>query len=154
EEIVVLLDVLAVVALAAGQAKEPLLEDEVLAVPEGQTEAEALPVVGDAEQAILTPAVDQGAGVVVRERVPCLSVRRIVLAHRAPLALGKIRTPAVPAGPPLVRLGKSAALRIGMAVGGRHGMSILQSGRSWCRVHPRKPPCAGVGGSAWDAPRA
>ena len=45
---VVLLHVLAVVPLAVGQAEEPLLEDRVLPVPQGQREAEALLVVGDA----------------------------------------------------------------------------------------------------------
>jgi len=39
---VVLLDVLAVVALVAGDAEQALLEDGVAAVPEGQREAEPL----------------------------------------------------------------------------------------------------------------
>ncbi len=37
---VVLLDVLAVIALAAGEPEEPLLEDRIAPVPEGQREAE------------------------------------------------------------------------------------------------------------------
>ena len=62
---VVLLDVLAVVALAVGQAEQAFLEDRVLAVPEGQGEAEPLLVVGDAGQAVLAPAVGARAGLVV-----------------------------------------------------------------------------------------
>ena len=62
---VVLLDVLAVVALAVGQAEQPLLEDRVLAVPQGQREAEPLLVVGDAGQAVLAPAIGARAGLVV-----------------------------------------------------------------------------------------
>ena len=54
---VVFLDVLAVVAFAVGQAEQPLLQDGVLAVPQGQREAEPLPVVGEACQAVLAPAV-------------------------------------------------------------------------------------------------
>ena len=62
---VVLLDVLAVIALAVGQAEQPLLEDRVLAVPQGQREAEPLLVVGDAGQAVLAPAIGARAGLVV-----------------------------------------------------------------------------------------
>ena len=54
---VVLLDVLAVVPLAVGQSEEPLLEDRILPVPQGQREAEALFVIGDAGQAVFAPAV-------------------------------------------------------------------------------------------------
>ena len=54
---VVLLDVLAVVPLAVGQAEEPLLEDRILPVPQGQREAEALLVVRDAGQAVFAPAI-------------------------------------------------------------------------------------------------
>jgi hypothetical protein len=39
---VVLLDVLAVIALAVGEAEQALLEDRILAVPQGQGEAEPL----------------------------------------------------------------------------------------------------------------
>jgi hypothetical protein len=54
---VVLLDILAVVAFAVGQAEEPFLQDGVLAVPQRQGEAETLVVVRDAGQAVLAPAV-------------------------------------------------------------------------------------------------
>jgi hypothetical protein len=53
---VVFLDVLAVVPLAVGQPEEPLLEDRVLTVPQGEREAEELPVVGNARQPVLAPA--------------------------------------------------------------------------------------------------
>ena len=45
---VVFLDVLAVIAFAVGQAEQPFLEDGILAVPQGQREAEPLLIVGDA----------------------------------------------------------------------------------------------------------
>ena len=67
---VVLLHVLAVVAFAVGQPEEPLLEDRILAVPQGQREAEALLVVGDAGEAVFAPAVGARAGLVVGEVVP------------------------------------------------------------------------------------
>jgi len=53
---VVFLNVLAVIALAVGQAEQALLEDRVLAVPEGQREAEPLLVVGNPRQTVFTPA--------------------------------------------------------------------------------------------------
>jgi len=70
---VVLLDVLSVVALAVGQAEEALLEDGILAVPEGQGEAEDLTVVRDPCQAVLTPAVGPRPGLIVAEVVPCVT---------------------------------------------------------------------------------
>ena len=93
---VVLLDVLAVVALAVGEAEEPLLEDGVLAVPQGQREAEVLPVVGEAGQAVLAPAVGARAGLVVREVVPGVAALAVVLAHRAPLPLAEVGPPLLP----------------------------------------------------------
>ena len=92
----VLLGVLAVVALAVGQPEEALLEDRVLAVPERQREAQPLAVVGHARDPVLAPAVRARAGLIVREGVPRVAVCRVVLAHRAPLALGQIRPPRLP----------------------------------------------------------
>jgi hypothetical protein len=54
---VILLDVLAVVPFAVVDAEQPLLQDGVLAVPQGQCEAELLEVVGDCSQTVLAPAV-------------------------------------------------------------------------------------------------
>ena len=93
---VVLLDVLAVIALAVGQAEEALLEDRVLAVPQGQGEAKPLLVVGDAGQAVLPPAVGARAGLVVGEVVPGVAALAVVLAHRAPLALAEVGPPRLP----------------------------------------------------------
>ena len=54
---VIFLHVLAMIALAVGQPEEPLLEDRVLPVPEGQCKAEVLLVIGNAGNAVLAPAV-------------------------------------------------------------------------------------------------
>ena len=54
---VVLLDVLAPVALVARQAECALLQDRVLAVPEGQREAQILGPVAESPEAVLAPAV-------------------------------------------------------------------------------------------------
>ena len=101
---VVFLDVLAVIALAVGQAEQALLEDRVLAVPEGQREAEPLLVVGDAGQAVFAPAVGARAGLVVGEVVPGVAALAVVLADRAPLAFAQVRSPLLPGNGSLASL--------------------------------------------------
>src|SRR5262245_57081541 len=93
---VIFLDILAMVALRAGQAEQPLLEDRVLPVPERQREAEPLPVVADADQPLLVPAGGPRTGVVVRKVVPGAAVWAVVLAHGAPSALAQVWPPALP----------------------------------------------------------
>src|SRR5207247_6842843 len=51
---------------------------------------------GQPEEPVLAPAVGAAARVVVGEVVPGGAVGRVVLAHRAPLALGQVRPPALP----------------------------------------------------------
>jgi hypothetical protein len=111
---VVVLDVLAVVALRASEAEEPLLQDRVLLVPEGQREAEALMVVRDPKEPVLAPAVRAGAGVVVREGIPGGPARRVVLADRAPLPLREVGPPPPPVGLPGLCLREPSLFR-------RHG---------------------------------
>src|SRR5436309_9832811 len=90
---VVLLDVFAVVALGPGEAEQPLLQDRIVAVPEGQGEAETAVVVGDPAEAVLAPAVGARPGVAGGEGAPGVAVGAIVFAHRAPLALGELGPP-------------------------------------------------------------
>jgi hypothetical protein len=93
---VVLLDVFSVVPLAVGEAEHPLLEDGVALVPEGEGEAQALLVVGDPAEAVFAPPVGPGPGLVVREVVPGVSVRAVVLADRPPLPLAEVGAPLLP----------------------------------------------------------
>ncbi len=98
EVVVELLHVLAVVALVPGEAEDPLLQDRVLPVPERERETQDLVPVGDARDPVLVPAVGARAGVVVGQVLPGGSEVGVVLAHRAPGALGEIRPPALPVG--------------------------------------------------------
>src|SRR5262249_33999211 len=91
-----LLDILAVVSFIVGQTEEALLKDRVLTIPQRQRYAEALLVVADPRNAILAPAVDAAAGVVVSEVVPGGAVGAVVLADCAPLALAQVRPPLLP----------------------------------------------------------
>ena len=53
-------------------------------------------VVADAGEAVFTPAIRAGAGLIVREVVPRISVGAVVLADRAPLSFAQVGPPALP----------------------------------------------------------
>ena len=93
---VVLLHILTMVPFAVGQSKQPLLEDRILAVPEGQGKADLLLVVGDAGQTVFPPAIRPRAGMIVSEEVPSVAILTVVLTHGAPLALAEVRPPLLP----------------------------------------------------------
>lgn len=67
---IVFLDVFPVIALLVGQTEEPLLDDGVPAVPQGQGETQPLARVAYAGQPVLAVAVGAKAGLVVGEEVP------------------------------------------------------------------------------------
>src|SRR5207302_170724 len=92
----VFLDVLAVIAFRVGEPEQPLLEDRIVLVPQGDREAEVLPPVADAAETVFSPPVRPRTRVIVREVVPRGSAGAVVLAHRAPLACRQIRTPPPP----------------------------------------------------------
>jgi hypothetical protein len=93
---VVLLHIFTVVALAVGQSEKPLLGDWILAVPQGQREAEPLFVIGNAGDAVLAPSVGARAGMIMGEEIPSVTSLAIVLADCAPLPLTEIRPPLLP----------------------------------------------------------
>src|SRR5262249_49344402 len=93
---VVLLDVLATVAFARRQPEQPLLEDRILSVPERGGEDEQLIAIADRGEAVFAPAIRLAARLVVREIVPRVAVRAVVLAHRAPRPLRGVASPAPP----------------------------------------------------------
>ena len=92
----VLLDVLAMVALAIVQAEHPLLENRVGAVPQRQRQAQPLALVADPGDPVLTPPVSTRPRLIVGEVVPRVSAPAVVLAHRPPLPLAQIRAPRLP----------------------------------------------------------
>ena len=96
---VVLLHVLPVVALGVGQPEGALLEDRVGAVPQRDREAQQLAVVAQAGDAVLTPLVGPGPGLVVGEVAPRITVVAVVLPDRAPLALAQVGAPSTPRNP-------------------------------------------------------
>ncbi|OPY88293.1 MAG: hypothetical protein A4E72_01355 [Syntrophus sp. PtaU1.Bin208] len=104
---VILLDVLAVVALAVRQSKEALLENRVPAVPQGKGKAQALLFVGKSGDAVLAPAVGARAGMVMGKEIPGVSFFAVVFAHRAPLAFAQVRPPFLPRLFPFTRFHQS-----------------------------------------------
>jgi hypothetical protein len=137
---VALLDVLAVVALGVGESEKAFLEDRILAVPQGHGEAQPALVIAQAQEAVLAPAVGPAAGVVVGQVAPGVAVGGVVLAHRPPLALRQVRSPALPVAQPAGVLRQAATLGVsirfgwhgwvtdllgkGLAVGGNSSNSI------------------------------
>src|SRR5204863_1784835 len=85
----------------------PFLQDRILAVPQGQREAEALLDVAEAGEPVLTPVIGTRPRLVVREVVPRVAIRAVVFAHRAPLALAEIRPPQPPWRVPLASGGQA-----------------------------------------------
>jgi hypothetical protein len=63
---------------------------------ESHCEAELLFVIGNARQTIFPPAIGAGAGLVMTEVVPSVSILAVVFANRAPLSFTEIRSPFFP----------------------------------------------------------
>ena len=95
---VVLLDVLAVIALAVVQAEQALLEDGILPVPKSHREAKQLAIVGDACQPVFTPAISTELRLLVAEVIPGVAVGAVIFSYGPPLALTQIRSPFFPWG--------------------------------------------------------
>src|SRR5579862_3235156 len=53
-------------------------------------------VIAKAGDTVFTPAIGPAARVIVREILPGIAIGAIILAHRAPLAIADIGTPAPP----------------------------------------------------------
>ena len=118
---VALLHVLAVVALVPREAEQALLEDRVRAVPQREREAQPLPVVADAGDAVLAPAIGARARVVVRQVLPRRAVGAVVLAHRSPLPLADVGAPAPPWRLALARRGEARLFGGQRGFSGGHG---------------------------------
>src|SRR5262249_48178435 len=93
---VVFLYVLAVVRLTVRQPEQPLLQNWVFAVPQGERETQQLPIVRDPRQPVLAPSVGPRAGLLMTEVVPRVAGLAVVLSHRSPLPLAQVGPPLLP----------------------------------------------------------
>ncbi len=130
-----LLGVLAVVALVAGEAEDPFLQDRIGSVPEREGEAQPLLVVAHPCEAVLVPAVGAGSGVVVGQVLPRRPTLAVVLPHRAPGPFGEVRAPALPrgavGGQPVVLDGGGHELGLcGSAASSRSAASVKKASAS------------------------
>src|SRR6185436_1119422 len=99
EIVVTGLRVFPVIALTVGETKNAFLENRVASIPQGKRKTEALGIIADACKTVFAPTIRAAAGMVVREILPGIAVRRVIFPHRAPLALGEVRTPTFPVLP-------------------------------------------------------
>ena len=84
------------IALGTAEAKQAFFENRIVAIPQRERKAHAALAIGDAEQAILAPTIRATTRMIVRQVIPALAGRRIILAHGAPLAIREIWPPAAP----------------------------------------------------------
>src|SRR3954453_23119494 len=131
EVIVIFLDVLPVVALAVGQAEQPLLEDRILAVPQRDREAQPLLLVADPGDPVPAPVIGARPGLIVAEIIPGVAVRAVILTDRAPLAFAEIGSPQLPRHALGARL-VQAQILFGLGTF-PHGRRIHRSSRPFAR---------------------
>src|SRR3990172_8270328 len=99
------------IAFVSCQAKEPLLQNRVAAIPERQRETDVLVPIADASQTILSPSIRFRPRMVVGEVVPRRAVRAVILTHRPPCTLAQIGAPALPVPLAFARFVKPSLLR-------------------------------------------
>src|SRR5262249_40152981 len=105
---VVFLDVLAVVALAVGEAEEPLLQDGVALVPQRERKAEQPLVVAKARDAVFAAVVGARASLVVGQVVPSFALAAHVFAHGPPLSFAQVGPPLLPGSLLLASFGEAS----------------------------------------------
>src|SRR4029077_8266295 len=93
------------------QSEEPLLENRVPAVPQGEGETELLLVVGEARQSVFPPAIGARARLIVSDEVPGITIVAVIFADGAPLTLAQIRAPLFPGSLLLARFGETFRFR-------------------------------------------
>ena len=83
---VIFFNVLSMIAFIAGEAKEPFFQDRITAIPERQGKTQPLVVIGDASEAVFTPAIGSRTSVIVWKKIPGSAGGAVVFPHRPPLA--------------------------------------------------------------------
>src|ERR1700684_2688428 len=92
----ILLYVLAVIPFIAREPKHALLQNRIAPIPKRQCEHEKLIPVIDSRDAVLAPAISLAARMIVRQKIPCIAVSAVILAHASPRAIANVRPPLAP----------------------------------------------------------
>ena len=96
--VVLFLDVFTVIALVPVHSEESFLQNRITTIPQRNSKAQAALTITEAKQPVFSPAVSSSACVIMRKPCPRSAVGGIILTHRAPLPIRKIRSPAFPVG--------------------------------------------------------
>src|SRR5439155_14379576 len=88
---ILLLHVLAMIPLAAGEAEQALFQNRVAPIPERERETKPALTVGDAEQPVLAPAVSAASSLFMGKIFPARAAWLIVLTHSGHVALAEFR---------------------------------------------------------------
>ena len=88
--------VLTVVAFIAGEPEHALFQKRIAAVPKGEGEHQQLIAIADSGNAVLTPAINSAARLIVGEGIPRIAIGAIVLTHAAPAPVADIGPPFAP----------------------------------------------------------
>ena len=84
------------VAFTVGQTEEALLENGILAVPEGKRKAQSLFFVGQTGNAVFAPAIGSRSGMVVSKIVPGIAAFAVIFPDGTPLSFTQIWSPSLP----------------------------------------------------------
>ena len=95
---VILFDVLAVIALGAGEPKQTFFENGIVFVPKGEGKTQILIAVADASEAVFVPTVCPAVGVFKGKILPRVARGTVVFAHRTPCPFAQVRPPVTPVG--------------------------------------------------------
>src|SRR5580704_4949751 len=93
---VAFLYVFPVIPFTVRQSKQALLENGIAPVPQGESKAQLLFVVGDACDSIFSPTIRASARLIMAEVIPSVPIVAIVLSDGAPLAFTEVRPPFLP----------------------------------------------------------
>src|ERR1700690_3942769 len=88
--------ILAVISFITGEPEHALFQDGIAAVPKRGCKHEQLIAVANAGDAVLTPAISLAARLIVREKIPRIAIRAVVLAHGSPRTIADVRSPFTP----------------------------------------------------------
>src|SRR6516164_8834947 len=78
---VVFFDVLSVISFLAGQSKGAFLQEGISPIPQGQCETQILVAIANSTKTVFAPPISTGTCMLVREIVPGVTVRTVVLSH-------------------------------------------------------------------------
>jgi hypothetical protein len=90
------LNILTVIALISGESEHALLEDGIIPIPERKRQAQTLLIIAYTSQAVFTPAIGAGTGLVVVEIFPGLTGGAVILPNCSPGAFAQVGTPQSP----------------------------------------------------------